>query len=283
MNNQLQKTTNNQVASLKNVLASPSVQEQFKNALAEKSSLFVASIIDLYAGDNYLQKCNPQAVVMEALKAATLDLPISKSLGFAYIVPYKGRPVFQIGYKGMIQLAMRTGQYRYINAGEILEGEFVSFDKLTGELDISGQPTSETVVGYFAHIETVNGFRKSMYWTRERMEAHAAKYSQQYGNKKMPWHTEFDKMATKTMLRSLLSKYGVMSVEMANAFQAEDNQTPGSDDMLGDGAVDDRPIVIDAESGEISHELDGKTSAQVDAELAAAEGQPDMPPAGPSF
>jgi phage RecT family recombinase len=115
----------NQVQNLKLTLAKASVQEQFKNALAHNAPLFIASLIDIYGGDTNLQKCQPSAVIMEALKAATLRLPINRSLGFAYIVPYGSKPEFQIGYKGYIQLAMRTGAYRYINADVVYEGEFV--------------------------------------------------------------------------------------------------------------------------------------------------------------
>lgn len=201
---------------LKEIMASPSVQEQFRNAMAEHSNLFVASLIDLFVGDKSLQKCNPMMVVSEALKAATLRLPISKSLGFAYIVPYNNVPTFIIGYKGLIQLAMRTGQYRYVNADVVYQGEFKGFDKLTGQLDLSGEKTSDDVVGYFAHIETVNGFQKSMYMSKGDMEKYGKKYSKAYAKDFSPWQKEFDGMGIKTMLRRLIGKYGVMSIEMAD-------------------------------------------------------------------
>ena len=129
-NGQVVSAKRSKVEVLKSIMNSGSVQEQFKNALKDNSGPFVASVIDLYNGDNTLQECDPSAVVMECLKAATLKLPINKSLGFAYVVPYKNKgvatPQFQIGYKGLIQLAMRTGQYRIINADNICEGEFRS-------------------------------------------------------------------------------------------------------------------------------------------------------------
>jgi recombination protein RecT len=213
------------VARLKNVLANDSVQEQFRNALADNASLFTASLIDLYASDTYLQNCDPQLVVMEALKAATLKLPINKSLGFAYIVPYKKKgkqiPQFQIGYKGMIQLAMRTGQYRFINAGYVYEGEFIGENRLTGEVNLSGEKISDEVVGYFAYIQTINGFTKTAYMSVSDMEQHGRKYSKAYSNKYAPWQTEPHKMGRKTMLRQLLGTYGIMSVEMSAAFESE--------------------------------------------------------------
>jgi len=226
------ENTNTQIATrpvdrLKQVMASPSVQQQFQNALDKNSNLFVASLIDLYASDTYLQQCEPAMVVAEALKAATLKLPINKSLGFAYIVPYKKQgkqiPQFQLGYRGMIQLAMRSGIYKYLNADVVYEGEYRGYSKLTGNLDLDGEKKSDIVIGYFAYIESVNGFKKSVFCTRDDMEKHAQKYSKAYSRDSSPWQTEFDQMAIKTMLRRLLSKYGLMTVDMADGMQAEND------------------------------------------------------------
>lgn len=226
------ENTNTQIATrpvdrLKQVMASPSVQQQFQNALDKNSNLFVASLIDLYASDTYLQQCEPSQVVAEALKAATLKLPINKSLGFAYIVPYKKQgkqiPQFQLGYRGMIQLAMRSGIYKYLNADIVYEGEYKGYSKLTGDLDLTGEKKSDIVIGYFAYIESVNGFKKAVFATRDDMEAHAKKYSKAYGRDSSPWQTEFDQMAIKTMLRKLLSKYGLMTVDMADGMQSDND------------------------------------------------------------
>ena len=226
------ENTNTQIATrpvdrLKSLMAAPSVQQQFQNALDKNSNLFVASLIDLYASDTYLQQCEPSQVVAEALKAATLKLPINKSLGFAYIVPYKKQgkqiPQFQLGYRGMIQLAMRSGIYKYLNADVVYEGEYRGYSKLTGNLDLDGEKKSDIVIGYFAYIESVNGFKKSVFCTRDDMEKHAQKYSKSYNRDSSPWQTEFDQMAIKTMLRRLLSKYGLMTVDMADGMQAEND------------------------------------------------------------
>jgi len=211
---------------LKNTLKADSVQEQFRNALAESKDMFVVSLIDLYANDSFLQNCEPKLVVMEALKAAVLKLPIIKSLGFAYIIPYKKNnvlvPQFQIGYKGLIQLAMRTAQYRIINADMVYEGEYKSKNKLTGEFDLNGEATSETIVGYFAHFEMLNGFSKTLYMTKDRVIAHATKYSKSYNTAGTPWKTEFDAMAIKTVVRNLLSHWGFLSVEMMQSMSDDD-------------------------------------------------------------
>jgi recombination protein RecT len=206
---------------LKQIMAMPSVKEQFENCLGDSSRQFVASLIDLYGSDNYLQQCEPKAVVMEALKAATLKLPINKSLGFAYVIPYKNHgkqePQFQIGYKGLIQLAMRTGKYRHINADCVYEGELIHQDKLTGEIEL-GEPKSDKVVGYFAMFETINGFRKVIYWPTEKVMAHAKRFSKSFSKDFTPWKSDFDGMAFKTLLKNLLGKYGIMSIDMEQAF-----------------------------------------------------------------
>jgi recombination protein RecT len=198
-----------QMDRLKGALNTVSVQEQFKNALAENSNTFVASIIDLYSSDNTLMQCNPGQVIAEALKAATLKLPINKQLGFAYLVPYKTKgqyvPQMQIGYKGYIQLAMRTGQYRCINAGAIYEGIDIDYDILTGNIAFKGKPISEKAQGYFAYMELLNGFKKTVYMTLDEVTKHAKRYSKSFGYETSAWKTNFDEMAEKTVIRKLSS------------------------------------------------------------------------------
>jgi recombination protein RecT len=241
---------------LKNMLNAPSVKEQFQNALAKSAPAFVSSLIDLYNGDSNLQLCEPKAVVMEALKAAVLKLPINKNLGYAFIIPFnnsvrdvKGTwtkkmiPVFQMGYKGYIQLAMRTGQYRTINADVVYVGELRKVNKLTGEIAFDGEKKSDKVVGYFCYFELLNGFSKTLYMTVEQMAYHAKKYSKSIrnettvenlinlanlpvaiDNKTVGWMGNFHDMAKKTVIRNLLSKYGYLSIEMQQAIQ---NDTEG--------------------------------------------------------
>lgn len=255
-NNNQQVEKRKPVDVLKSVLNAPSVQEQFQNALGSNSNSFVASVIDLYNTDKSLQTCNPSQVVMEALKAAVLKLPINRALGYAYVIsfnnsvktksvdPKTGKeavtwekvptPTFIIGYKGLIQLAMRTGQYRYINADVVYEGEIAGTDKLTGSIDFTGQKRSDKVIGYFAHIELLNGFRKTLYSTVEEIARHAKKYAPTLKFSKditveslvklagkeptgIGWTGDFDSMAIKTVLRELLSKYGYLSIEMQSA------------------------------------------------------------------
>lgn len=223
-----------------------------QNALKENAGAYAASILDLYNSDTTLQACSPKQVFGECLKAVSLKLPINKQLGFAYIVPYKDKtgryiPQFQIGYKGLLQLCQRTGMYKYINADVVYEGEFKGLNKLTGELDLAGEKTSDKVVGYFAYIETLNGFSHSLYKTTDEIISHAKRFSKSYSRDSSAWKTDFDAMAIKTVLRLLLSHYGYMSVEMINAFTAE--ETPADSKALpATDVIDADAEIIDAET-----------------------------------
>jgi recombination protein RecT len=225
-NSQVAKRQPSPVDRLKMQLSTESVQEQFRNTLKENAGAFTASVIDLYASDTYLQKCNPNLVIMECLKAATLKLPINKQLGFAYVVPFKNKngehiPQFQLGYKGYIQLAMRTGQYKHLNAGIIYEGIDITRNILTGEIEFSGEPSSDKPQGYFAYLEMLNGFTKTVYMTKEEMIAHAKRYSKSYNRSTSAWKTNLDEMAQKTVIRKLLSKFGYLSTEMISALSSD--------------------------------------------------------------
>lgn len=241
---------------LKKTVNAASVQEQFKNALGNHKDAFVASLIDLYIGDKQLQQCNPALVVSEALRAAVMRLPLSKQLGFSYIVVFNNNvknpdgtytkvptPTFIPGYKGYIQLAMRTGQYRNINADVVYEGEVRKVNKLTGEIDFDGEKQSDNVIGYFCHFELLNGFSKTLYMTVEEMAKYAKKYSptvkfsktitvdylvglanKESASGQVGWIGNFNDMALKTVIRRLLSRYGYLSVEMQDAISKDVEQ-----------------------------------------------------------
>lgn len=248
---------------MKSVINAPSVQEQFQNALGEHKDAFVASLIDLFTGDKQLQTCKPALVIAEALRAATLRLPLNKALGFAYIIVFNNSvknpdgswskvptPTFVPGYKGYIQLAMRTGQYRTINADFVYEGEMRKVSKLTGEIALDGEKKSDKIIGYFCYFELLNGFNKTLFVSVEDMAAYALRYSPSFKGSKKPsaealiklaqanqpsskvgWEGNFNDMALKTVIRRLLSKYGYLSVEMQNALSkdVEDSQMSRND------------------------------------------------------
>lgn len=234
---QRQQTPTQQLSAM---IAGKAMQEQFKNALGDNAGTFTASLIEMVASDENLQKCPPAQIVAEALKAASFDLPINKALGFAYIIPrnLKNRgvtPVFQMGYKGWIQLALRTGEYRTINADVVYEGEMIRVDKLRGTINLDGERKSDKVVGYFAYIELVNGFSKTFYMTLEQVAHHAIQYgtvprgvteeklAERAGQVPtgLGWYGNFDSMALKTVLGLLIRKYGYMSIKMQRAATAE--------------------------------------------------------------
>lgn len=204
------------------VLAKPDVQRRFEQILGKKAQGFISSVINTVNNNKALKMCDPKTVLMSAVVAATLDLPIDKNLGFAWIIPYGNQASFQMGYKGYIQLAQRTGQYKTIHADKVFEGEFVSRNKLTGEIVFDwDNKKSDNVVGYTAYFKLINGFEKSLFWTAEEVETHAGRYSQAYKAKKKdsPWFTDYDIMAMKTVLKYLLSKWGILSIEMQSALK----------------------------------------------------------------
>jgi len=258
-NEEIAKVKPSNVQVLKSILNANSVQDQFNNALKDNSGPFVASVIDLYTGDDYLQKCDPKLVVAEALKAAILKLPINKSLGFAYVVPFKNVPTFTIGYKGFIQLAMRTGQYKYLNADRVFEGELKRRDKLTGLIDFDGEKTSDKVIGYFAHFELLNGFTKTLYMTKDEVESWAKKYSPSYNSPRGLWKTDFDTMALKTPLKRLLSHYGYLSIEMISAFDKDFTPVNPQDEIRNNSNRE----VVDIDSVEVKEEVVAKEDVKV--------------------
>ena len=234
---------------MRRAMTSVSISEILKSTLKENAGAFTASMIEMYSSDKYLQQCDPGLVVREALKAVSLRLPVNKQLGFAYIIPRRDHgvwtPMFQIGYKGLIQLAMRTGSYKYINAGEVYEGELVSCDKLTGAVDLSGEATSEEVIGYFAYIQTKNGYEKTLYWTRDKLIRHVEKYSDSYKSGNMIWKKNFTEMAIKTVLRYLLSHWGYMTVDMVNALSADAEDVQNAADNMAMYGTPDAPEASD--------------------------------------
>ena len=176
---------------------------------------FRNTVISIIANNTKLQSCSAHSILTAAHEAIELNLPISPQLGYVYIVPYKDTAQLQIGYKGIIQLAQRSGQYRTFNACNIYEGMIISQDFITGEF-IVGPKTNDNIVGYMAYFELLNGFSKSLYMSVDEMMKHAEKHSNAYakGASNSLWSTDFNLMARKTILKLLLSKYGPLSTEI---------------------------------------------------------------------
>lgn len=264
----------------KHFFNSPAVKQKFSEVLDGNGQQFVASLLSIVTNNNLLAKATNESIMTAAMKAATLKLPIEPSLGMAYIVPYNrnekqgntwvkiNEAQFQMGYKGFIQLAQRSGQIRNINCDIVYKEEFLRYDKVYGTLHLKEeQVDSGEVEGYFASLELINGFRKMIFWKKEKVIAHAQKYSKTYdkqiGDFKSgtPWKTEFDAMAQKTLIKELLSKYAPLSTELQEAIMADNEDsnvnevkrakdvTPPESDNLSDllGAPEETGGVIDHE------------------------------------
>jgi len=204
---------------VKDFLALPAYKARFEEVLGKRANQFMASVVSASSSPT-LARAEPRSVIASAMVAATLDLPVNPTLGMAYIIAYGDVAQFQIGYKGIIQLGLRSGQYRRMNAGPVNAGVFVKYDNI-GEpvLDWSKFDPLAEPVGYFAGWELINGFVKTVYWTGEQVDAHAKRFSKSYSKSSSPWKTDFDSMATKTVLKAGLSKWGILSVEMQNAIK----------------------------------------------------------------
>lgn len=224
---------------------SESVQRKFEKLLGQKSAGFISSVLQTVNNNSLLAKADPATILNAAATAASLDLPINQSLGRAWIVPFKGQAQFQIGYKGFVELAQRTGQYRSINAIEIYENQYQGFNALTEEIDADFSVEGKgNVVGYAAYFELLNGFKKTVFWSKDKVEQHAKRFSKSFGNG--PWKTDFDAMAKKTVLKHTLSNWGILSIEMQTAQLADQAVIPED----GKYQYVDNVIDIDAQNAE---------------------------------
>lgn len=212
-------------------LKSESYQRLINDTLGDKNvaQTFIAEISTVVSQNYQLQECDPATILSAGLMAQTLKLPLSPTLGFAYVLPFKSknglsRATFQVGYKGLIQLAQRSGQFERLGVREVHEGEYIGQDEFGDDLfKFSHEFDSKSVVGYFAYFRLTNGFKKTMYWTVNQCKAHAKKYSRSYGNGKGTdlWTDNFDLMASKTVLKLLLNRYAPLSVELQKAVAAD--------------------------------------------------------------
>lgn len=251
------------VQNLSRMINSGGIQAQLKQTLKENSGTFTASLINLFNNDKELQTCAPEDVLAEALKAAALQLPIEKSLGFAYVIKYNNKPQFQLGYKGLLQLCLRSGAFNYINAGVIYEGENVDVDKLSGTIKISGNPNSDKPIGYFAYIKTHDGFEHALYWDKKQVEAHKKKFSKS----DFVWRNNFDAMATKTVLKHLLTKFAPMSV--IKAIETENN--PAELPKIGKEIA----VAIEVEADKVTDGTNALENAEITPPPAEVPSAPD--------
>lgn len=217
-------TTRESDGTLASLLRQPNYANRFKEVLGDRAGQFVSSVLSVGAT---MKDVEPASIISSAMIAASLDLPINKNLGFAWIVPYmdKGKKVaqFQMGYKGFIQLALRTGQYSRMNVRGVNSEAFSGYDDV-GEPIIHWDKIDETKesVGYVFAWKLINGFTKVCYWRKAEVEAHAQRYSQSYRGKfDSPWKSHFDQMAKKTVVKNELARWGVLSIQFQEALNAD--------------------------------------------------------------
>lgn len=257
------------------LLNNETIKNRFSEILGKNAAGFTSALLNIYNNNRMLQSCDGRSILGAAGLAATLKLSITPSLGQAYVVPFKGNATFQIGVKGLIQLAHRTGKYVALHAGKVREGELRGFNPVTGA-PITGEKISDDVVGYVAYMRLTNGFEKTLYMTLAEIDQHAEKYSQSYaydkknGRQSSPWSTNFDAMASKTVLKKLLNTWGILSADMAEAMQADQSVVDRNTfEYVDNGGnvqsretmyVPEDDITVDAETGEVveddNHETD---------------------------
>lgn len=256
-------------------------RRRFDDLMGRRAPQFVSSIVSMVNADEKLQEAfrnAPLTVIQSALKAATYDLPIDTTLGYAYIVPFRNKgtmeATFLLGYKGMLQLALRTGVYKTINVVDVREGELKRYDRLTEEVEIDfvedeDEREALPIVGWAGYFRLVNGTEKTIYMTRRQIEAHERKHRKgQYMGK--GWRDDFEAMARKTVLRRLLGTWGIMSID----YQRADAATVAAADAIATGQWDGEDIII-AEAEETPQEA--LTASEEASTVGGIEGMADEP------
>lgn len=267
LKNELQQKPQKQVdpsrLGLKALMNTPTMKRKFEEVLHDNANGFMANVMTLVSNDSNLADSEPMSIMSGALTAATLNLGLDKNLGYAYLVPFNSKnkqtgkwekkAQFLLGYKGYIQLAQRSGQYKALNVIEVYEGELESWNRLTEEFVFNPEGRkSDEVIGYVGYFELLNGFKKTVYWTKQEIEAHRISNSKDKNpqNPSGVWRSDYDAMARKTVLRNMLSKWGILSIEMQKATITDETvqQVSADGDLIEDTTVEDEaPKRKDAE------------------------------------
>lgn len=257
--------------------------ERYQNLIAStlknpvKIERFVAAITSAVAVNPALQECDPATILSGALLGETLGLSPSPQLGQYYLVPFNNSKKgckdaqFQLGYKGYIQLALRSGQYKKLNVIAVKEGELMRFDPLSEDLELNlieddSERESRQTIGYAAMFEYLNGFRKTIYWSRAKMESHALKYSKGYAAKKgyTFWEKDFDSMAFKTMLRQLISKWGIMSIELQTGIENDVHEVNEDEPEIVQAVTEPQSETTNKQLAELQPQQQPEEMEQVD-------------------
>jgi recombination protein RecT len=231
---------------LASMLADVRIKKRFEGILGSSSAGFMSSILSLYNANQQLKEADAGSIIQAAAIAATLNLPINPNLGFAFIIPYGKKAQFQMGYKGFVQLAIRSRQYKTINVSEVYRDEILKWDPLTGVFEatpyeswkLRSKGDFRDIVGYMAYFELLGGFEKTLYMTNEQLVEHGKKYSKSYAQGM--WTQNPHVMKIKTVVKLLLSKWGALSVEMQKAMEVDQ----GVVETTGEISYDDRPAQL---------------------------------------
>ena len=236
---------------LSKYLENKSVKSKVVELLDTKANQFIISLTSMVSQDDMLKNCEPKTLVRAALTAMAMDLPLNPNFGFIYIIPFKNKDKgiteaqLQFGYKAFIQLAMRSGQFKTISASAIYEGQVVEKDPLKGYRFNFNKKDSEKVIGYAGYFELLNGFSKVLYMTTDQLKRHGLKYSQSYKRGYGLWKDNFDAMASKTVLKLLLSRYAPLTIDMQKILttdQAVIKDWEGREVEY----IDNKPLSLDA-------------------------------------
>lgn len=252
------------------------VKQKFKELLGKRATSFITSVLQIAAQNSLLAKADPVSIYQAAAVAATLDLPLNANLGFAYIVPYNQKykdekgtwqtkqvAQFQMGYKGFIQLAQRSGQFKSIYSAPVYEGQIIEANPLDGYVFDFAKRTSDKIVGYAAKFKLLNGFEATWYMTTEQLRSHGSRYSKTFTMDKGLWNTDFDAMANKTVIKLLLSKFAPLSVEMQKAV-ITDQSIINDADTQDVTYIDNEVVPVDKEGERIQLLIqDAKTKEEL--------------------
>lgn len=262
--------------SLKNVILSENVEARFQKMLGDNANQFLTSVLNTVNNNKLLQNSDPNTILTAAATAASLNLPIDNNLGYSWIVPYKGQAQFQIGWKGFVQLALRTNQYERINVVEVYENQFEFYNSLTEDLKADfSKPGEGDVIGYAGYFRLVNGFEKTVFWSKKQVTDHGKRFSKTFSNG--AWKTDFNSMAKKTVVKMMLSKWGITSLELQKAVKFDQSVV----DNDGTGRYVDRaPDIEEIENKEeVQRALDFVNKAETLGDLEMIqEGFTDAPP-----
>lgn len=218
------KSANVETNFIKSLINNDDIKGRFTEILKDKAPEYMSSIINLVNSDKSLIKCLPTSIVSSSMVAAALDLPMDKNLGYTWMIPYKNRATFQLGYKGYVQLALRTAKYKAINVIDVHEGELVSWNPLSEELEIDFEKKkSDAVTGYAGYFQLLNGFRKTVYWSKEKIEAYKKKFAKSdiSCRNDLGVSNDFDSIAKKILIKNMLSKWGILSSDMQKAYMED--------------------------------------------------------------